>query len=183
MRPGSLRDSALNMVVDVGRRNARRKSVHQRVVGRQTPRLPQQRCLVAHQVHDLFQVGREQFEVIGLFGLDPETPSARARGLGQARDQRRRGRNRMIALAAHLVQIGQRPVPPIGRAPASARSSRRATFRRGEQGVIARSRALRAARRAHRRCRAASSPRRPSATAIARRENACRRRNSCSNCS
>jgi hypothetical protein len=95
--------------VDVGGRDARRETVHQRIVGREPARLPEQRRLVAHQVHDLLQMGREQLEVIGLARLHPEHLGARG-GLGQARNQRRRRRNRMVALAAHLAQVGERPI-------------------------------------------------------------------------
>ena len=71
MRPGSLRDSALNMVSISGCRNARHEAVHQRIVGREPTCLPEQRCLVAHQVHHLFQVWRQQFgSCLRLFGLD-----------------------------------------------------------------------------------------------------------------
>ncbi len=73
--------------VDIRRRNARRKRIDQGIVGREPARLPEQRRLVAHQVHHLFQVRREQFEVIGLSGFDPEDFGARG-GFGQACDQR-----------------------------------------------------------------------------------------------
>ncbi len=131
---GELARQCFEYGVDIARGNARRKSVHQRVVGRQPPRLPEQRRLVAHQAHHFLQMGREQFEVIGLLGLDPIHLGAR-RGLGEARDERRRGRNRMVALAAHLVQIGERPILQLGGARLCALQQAR-HFRRGEQGVM-----------------------------------------------
>jgi len=79
-------------------------------------------------------MGRQQFEVIRLLGLDPEHLGARG-GLGQARDQRRRSRNRMVALAAHLVQIGERPVFQLRGARFGALQQAR-HFRGGEQGVV-----------------------------------------------
>ena len=45
--------------VDIGRGDAGREAIHQRIVRCEPPRLPQQRSLVAHQVHHLFQVRRE----------------------------------------------------------------------------------------------------------------------------
>ena len=56
---------------------------------------------------------RKYFEIIGLAGLDPEDFGPR-RGLGEARDQRRWRRDGVVALAAHLAQIGERPVLELG---------------------------------------------------------------------
>ena len=95
--------------VDVGGGDTGRKLVHQRVVRRQAQRLSQQRRLVAHQVHYLLQMRREQIEIILPPGLGPMHLGARS-GPCQARDQRHRSSDGVVALAAHFVQIGQLPV-------------------------------------------------------------------------
>ncbi len=95
--------------VDIRGGYARREAIDQRIVGGKAPGLAQQGSLVAHQVHDLLQVRREQFEVVRLLGLHPVNLGAR-RSLCQPRDQRRRCGNGMVTLPAHLVQIRQWPV-------------------------------------------------------------------------
>jgi hypothetical protein len=57
----------------------------------------------------LLQVWRQHLEVVGLARLDPEDFRARRR-FGQARDQRRRRCDGMIALPAHFAQIRARPI-------------------------------------------------------------------------
>ena len=54
-----------------------RELVDQRIVGRQTQRLPEQRRLVAHQVHDLLQVRGEQLEAVLPRAPRPSATSAR----------------------------------------------------------------------------------------------------------
>ena len=95
--------------VDVRRGNARRESVDQGIVGCEAARLTQQGGPVAHQMHHLFQVRRQDLEVVGLARLDPEHLGASG-GLGQARDQRGWRGNGMVALAAHFPQVGHLPI-------------------------------------------------------------------------
>jgi len=49
--------------IDVGGGQPRAELIDQRVVGGEVQRLAEQARLVAHQVHDLFQVGREAGEL------------------------------------------------------------------------------------------------------------------------
>ena len=134
MRPGSLRDSALKIVSMSAVEIPGRESIDQRVVRRQAARLAEQRRLVAHQVDDFLEVRREQFEVIRLLGLDPKHLGARG-GLGEPRNQRRRRCNGVIALAAHLAQIGERPILEL-RGPRFRALQQPCHFRCGEQGMV-----------------------------------------------
>ena len=79
-------------------------------------------------------MGRQQLEVIGLLGLDPKHLGARG-SLCETRDQRRRSRDGVIALAAHLVQIGERPILQLRRARLRALQQAR-NLGCGEQGVV-----------------------------------------------
>ena len=89
--------------------------------------------------------------------------------LGEARDQRQRGRDRVVALAAHLAQVGELPVLELAiRRPANARSVAE-TLRRSQERVALGVERGAAARRARPRCRAASSRPRPSAACSPRR--------------
>jgi hypothetical protein len=106
---GELARQGLENRVDVRGRDARREHLDQRIVRCETAGLAEQRRLVAHQMHDLLEVGRKQLEVVGLARLDPEHLGT-GRRLREARDQRRRRRDRMIALTAHLAQVRERPV-------------------------------------------------------------------------
>ena len=120
--------------VDVGGRNTGREAVDQGVVRRQTARLAEQCGLVAHQMDHLFQMRRKQFEVVGLLGLDPKHFGARRR-LGEPRNQRRRSGDGVVALPAHLAQIGERPILHLRGARLGALEQPR-HFRRREQGVM-----------------------------------------------
>ena len=129
-----MRDKRLENRVDIRGRDTRRKRIDQGVVGREPAGLTEQRRLVAHQMHDLFEVRREQFEVIGLARLDPEDLGARGR-LRQARDQRRRRRDGVVALPAHLAQIRERPILEL-RGPGLGALQQTRHLRRREQGVV-----------------------------------------------
>ena len=88
--------------------------VHQRIVRGEIQRLAEERRLVADQVHHFLQVRRERLELALGAGLEPARFGARS-GLGEPRDERGRGGDRMVALPAHLVQVRDLPVgEPLG---------------------------------------------------------------------
>src|SRR6202453_2439781 len=113
IRPGSLRDSALKMVSISAGETPRGERVDERIVGRQTAGLTEERGLVPHQRDHFLEMRREYFEIIGLARLDPEDLGSR-RSLGETGDQRRRRRDGVVALAAHLAQVRERPVLELG---------------------------------------------------------------------
>ena len=85
-------------------------------------------------MNHLFQMRREQFEVVGLLGLDPKNLGARG-GFGETRNQRWRGCNGVVALPAHLAQIGEGPILHLRGSRLRALEQPR-HFRRGQQGVV-----------------------------------------------
>ena len=99
--------------IDFRRGLARAEFIDQRVVRRQVARLAQQLRLVAHQVHDLFEVRREVLELSGFPRLQPFRLGLGGR-LGEARHQRHGSCDGEIALPAHLAQIGDLPVLETG---------------------------------------------------------------------
>jgi len=82
----------------------------------------------------LLQMRRKQFEVVGFLGLHPKNFGAR-RGFGETRNQRRRGGNGVVALPAHLAQVGKRPILHLRSARLRALQQPR-HFRRRQQGVM-----------------------------------------------
>jgi hypothetical protein len=133
-RSGELARQRFEYGIDIRGRYAGRECVDQGIVGRQAARLSEQRRLIAHQGHHLFQVRGEQFEIVGLARLDPEEFRPRRR-LRQARDQGRRSRNGMVALPAHLAQVGERPILELRRAGLGA-LQQPGNLRGGEQGMV-----------------------------------------------
>ena len=95
--------------IDVGHRDTGAELVDQRVVWREIQRLAQQLRLVAHQMQHFLEVRREQREVVAAPRGDPFHLGRRGRAR-EARDERHRRRDRMIALAAHFTQVRELPV-------------------------------------------------------------------------
>ena len=108
IRLGRRRDEP-EQLVDVRAQEPGAELVDQRVVGREPERLGQHLRLVARQRDDLFEVRREQREVVLLLGLEPARLGERRRP-GETRDQRQRRGDRVVALAAHLAQVRELPV-------------------------------------------------------------------------
>ena len=108
--------------------------VHQCIVRSEIERLAEERRLVPHQVDHFLQVRRERLELALGAGLEPARFGARS-GFGEARHERNRGGDRMVALAAHLVQVRDLPVgEPLGVRLSAVQEPRDA--RRREQRVV-----------------------------------------------
>ena len=95
--------------IDVRGSDPRGEGIHQRIVGGEIERLPEERRLVAHQMHHLLEVRREQLELPLGTCLEPVRLGAGG-GLGQAGNQADRRRDGMVALPAHLPKIRDLPV-------------------------------------------------------------------------
>ena len=95
--------------IDIVAGNTRAVLIDEGVVGREVQRLAEQRRLVPHQHHHLFQVRGEDLEAALGTRLQPMRLSLGGR-MRQTRHEIRRRRDGVIALAAHFAQIGDLPV-------------------------------------------------------------------------
>ena len=94
--------------LDVARQQSRRELVRERVPGIERETLSEELRLAAHQLDRLLELRREHVEVVRLARLAPARLGARE-GLGHARDQRLRRRDRVVVEPAHLAQVRRLP--------------------------------------------------------------------------
>ena len=106
---GQAPDHDLEQLVDIGAQEAGAEAIDERIVRREPERLRQHLRLVARQRDHFFEMRREQREVVVLARLEP-THFCERRGTCKPGDQRERSGDRVVALAAHLTQVGELPV-------------------------------------------------------------------------